>query len=220
MVQVPTKPLTLDEFLALPETKPASEYIDGTIIQKPMPQGKHSVIQRELSFALTAAFRSSKTAQAFPELRCTFGGRSLVPDIAVFRTSNIPRESNGDVANAFKLPPDWTIEILSPGQKQTKVIRNILHCLNHGTEMGWIIDPDEFCIFVYAANQSVQFFDIPELDPEIETTDAAESDIPETNIPETEAPEAEAIAPSPLPVPEFAQAVQLTVDEVFGWLKA
>ncbi len=44
MVQVPSKSLTLDDFLQLPDTKPASEYIDGQIIQKPMPQGKHSVI--------------------------------------------------------------------------------------------------------------------------------------------------------------------------------
>lgn len=42
MVQTPAKPLTLDEFLKLPETKPASEFIDGQIIQKAMPQGKHS----------------------------------------------------------------------------------------------------------------------------------------------------------------------------------
>ncbi|MBC7971575.1 MAG: Uma2 family endonuclease, partial [Verrucomicrobia bacterium] len=31
------KPTTLEEFLKLPETKPASEYINGSIIQKPMP---------------------------------------------------------------------------------------------------------------------------------------------------------------------------------------
>lgn len=30
-----TQPLTLEEFLKLPETKPASEYINGEIIQKP-----------------------------------------------------------------------------------------------------------------------------------------------------------------------------------------
>ena len=35
---------TLEEFLQLPETKPASEYIDGKIYQKPMPQGKHSTL--------------------------------------------------------------------------------------------------------------------------------------------------------------------------------
>lgn len=38
MVQITTKPLTLAEFLQLPETEPASEYINGQIIQKPMPQ--------------------------------------------------------------------------------------------------------------------------------------------------------------------------------------
>ena len=187
MVQSPLKSLTLEEFLELPETKPASEYIDGTIIQKPMPQGKHSILQRELSFALTAIFKSDKTAQAFPELRCTFGGRSIVPDIAIFRTQHIPRESNGDVANVFNRPPDWTIEILSPNQSHTKVVRNILHCIDHGTEMGWMLDSEEHCIFVYDSDKSVQVLD-------------------DTDI--------------VLPVPEFAQTVQLKVGEIFDWLKA
>lgn len=48
MVQTSAKSLTLDQFLKLPETKPASEFIDGRIIQKPMPQGKHSTIQGDL----------------------------------------------------------------------------------------------------------------------------------------------------------------------------
>ena len=97
--------------------------------------------------------------QAFPELRCTFGGRSIVPDLAVFRSQRIPRDSNGDVANVFNRHPDWTIEILSPNQSQTKVIRNIIHCLNHGAEMGWLLDPEESCLFVYSANNLVQVFE-------------------------------------------------------------
>ncbi|MGB6167825.1 MAG: Uma2 family endonuclease, partial [Geitlerinemataceae cyanobacterium] len=44
MVQVSAQLLTLAKFLQLPETKPASEYIDGQISQKPMPQGKHSTL--------------------------------------------------------------------------------------------------------------------------------------------------------------------------------
>lgn len=163
MVQTPTKRLTLEAFLQLPETKPASEYIDGAIIQKAMPSGKHSILQRELSFVLTATFRTDKQAQAFPELRCTFGGRSIVPDIAIFRTLRIPRDDRGNIANEFGLPPDWTIEILSPNQSQTRVVRNILHCLDRGTEMGWLIDPDEACIFVYDADRSVQVFDSPDI---------------------------------------------------------
>lgn len=53
MVQVPQKALSLEALLEMPETNPASEYVDGQIIQKPMPQGKHSSLQRELCFALT-----------------------------------------------------------------------------------------------------------------------------------------------------------------------
>lgn len=49
MMQTLIQLTTLEEFLKLPETKPASEYIDGQIIPKIMPQGKHSVIQAELA---------------------------------------------------------------------------------------------------------------------------------------------------------------------------
>ena len=49
---------------------------------------------------------------------------------------------------------DWTIEILSPDQSQTKVTKNILHCLKYGTQMGWLIDPEEKSVFVYTKLQS------------------------------------------------------------------
>jgi Uma2 family endonuclease len=87
--------------------------------------------------------------RAFTELRCTFGGRSTVPDVSVFIWERIPRKENGGIANVFSLAPDWTIEILSPDQSQTKVTKNILHCLKHGTQMGWLIDPEEQSVFVY-----------------------------------------------------------------------
>ncbi len=162
MVQVPSKSLTLDDFLQLPETKPASEYIDGQIIQKPTPQGKHSVIQTELAAAINVAIKSQRMAKAFSELRCTFGGRSIVPDVSVFVWDRIPRDRNGEVANIFQLAPDWTIEILSPDQSQTKVTKNILHCLKYETQMGWLIDPDEQSVFVYAPNQQLEVFENPE----------------------------------------------------------
>jgi Uma2 family endonuclease len=169
MVQAPVKPLTLEAFLALPETKPASEYIDGEVIQKPMPQGEHSTLQGELVSTINDCFKLGAIGHAFPELRCTFGGRSVVPDVAVFRHSRIPRQSNGRVANKFKIAPDWTIEILSPDQSQSKVIRNILHCIQNGTEMGWLIDPEDSCIFVYDAEGRVQVFDQPEAELPVPT---------------------------------------------------
>lgn len=160
MVTTPSKSITLEEFLALPETKPANEYIDGKIIQKPMPKEKHSTIQGELIIVLNSALKPQKIARAFPELRCTFGGRSTVPDVTVFSWQNIPRDDNGEIANTFNTAPDWTIEILSPDQNQTKVVKNILHCLDHGTQLGWLIDPSEKLIFAYFPKQQPAFFEL------------------------------------------------------------
>jgi Uma2 family endonuclease len=160
MVQTSIKPLSLDEFLKLPETKPASEFIDGQIFQKPMPQGKHSTVQLDLGTNINLALKPQRIARAYSELRCTFGGRSLVPDIAFFTWERIPRDANGEVANTFAIAPDWTIEILSPNQSQTKVVRNILHCLDCGTTMGWLIDPDEKLVFVYFADRRIVLFEI------------------------------------------------------------
>jgi Uma2 family endonuclease len=123
MVQTPTKPLTLEEFLKLPETEPASEYIDSQIIQKPMPQGKHSTIQTELSTNVNAVVKPKRIARAFSELRCTFGGRSIVPDVSVFVWNRIPRDESGAIANVFQAAPEWIIEILSPNQSATKVTK-------------------------------------------------------------------------------------------------
>ena len=159
MVTTSSKSISLQEFLALPETKPASEYIDGKIIQKPMPQGEHSTIQGELIIALNGALKPEKIARAFPELRCTFGGRSIVPDVTVFTWDRIPRQDSGRIANVFNIAPDWTIEILSPNQSYSRVTKNILHCLDNGTELGWLIDPQEQSVLVYLRSQQPLFFE-------------------------------------------------------------
>jgi Uma2 family endonuclease len=159
MVQIPISTIRLDEFLTLPETKPASEFWDGQISQKPMPQGEHSTIQTELAPAINQVIKPDRLGKAYTELRCTFGGRSIVPDIAVFQWERIPRKADGSIANAFELAPDWTIEILSPDQSQTRVTRNILHCMANGTQMGWLIDPAERSVIVYLPGQLPVFYD-------------------------------------------------------------
>jgi Uma2 family endonuclease len=178
--------LSLEEFLKLPETKPASEYINGEIIQKPMPQGKHSRLQGKLITVINARVENPKIAYAFPELRCTFGGRSIVPDVTVFAWDRIPVDQQGDIENNFRTYPDWTIEILSPEQSPTKVMSNILHCLEYGTHLGWLIDPTQKSVIVFPAQQQPQFFDTPE---------------------------------QILPILDLIPELQITIKDLFGWLK-
>ena len=147
VANIPT--LTLEEFLKLPETKPASEFIDGRIEQKPMPQRKHSRLQLKFCDAVNAVAEQQQIALAFPELRCTFGGRSIIPDAAVFLWERIPFDPDGEVENTFEIYPDWAVEILSPEQSTTKVIRNILHCMKHGSQLCWLVEPEERDIMVF-----------------------------------------------------------------------
>ena len=71
MVQAPHRPLSLEEFLPLPEVKPAHEYING------------------------------------------------------------------------------------------QILKNICHCLKHGTQMGWLIDPSEQTVFVYQPQRELEICDEP-----------------------------------------------------------
>jgi Uma2 family endonuclease len=100
-----------------------------------------------------------RIALALPELRCTFGGRSIVPDIAVFTWSRIPTNPDGTIANQFNNAPDWIIEILSPSQSVTRVMQRILHCIEYGTTLAWLIDPQEKLVLVYAATHPPQYFE-------------------------------------------------------------
>lgn len=159
MTQSPIQSLTLSEFLNQPETNPPQEFIEGKIIPKPMPKGEHSAIQTELASAINQSLKKDKIARAFCELRCTFGGYSIVPDIAVFTWERIPRSNMGRIRSDFSIAPDWTIEILSPNQNQTKVTKNILHCLKHQTELGWLINPAEESVFVYYQDKPLAVFD-------------------------------------------------------------
>ena len=153
MVQTPSKILTLEEFLKLPETKPASEYIDGKIVQKPMPKARHSRLQEKLSNAVNKVAEDGQIAYAFPELRCTFGGRAIVPDVAVLRWERIEFDEKGEPIDDVLISPDWTIEILSPAQSSNRVTGNILHCLKYGCQLGWLLDPDDRSILVFQPKQ-------------------------------------------------------------------
>lgn len=189
MIQTLAQPLSLPEFLALPETKPASEFIDGHILQKPMPQGQHSRLQQKLTAAINLITEASRLALALPELRCSFGNRSIVPDIAVFTWQRLPIAPDGTILNQFTTPPDWTIEILSPEQSMTRVTRNILYCLEQGCQMGWLIDPQEQAVLVYQNTPQgiqTQFLEGPD---------------------------------DRLPVPPVLNDFALTVGQLFSWLK-
>ena len=108
--------LTLDEFLRLPEEKPALELVDGEVTQKASPKTVHSVLRYEGCALVNAYARPRRLARAFVEHRSSYAGASTVPDVAVFVWDRLPRDAAGNWIDDVDYPPDIAIEILSPGQ--------------------------------------------------------------------------------------------------------
>lgn len=169
MTIAPLADLTLEQFLQLPEIEasPAWEFIEGQPLQKPMPTLYHSKLQKRLTTVIDAA--APGRYEAFPELRCILDQSSVVPDIAVVRAERIPTENT-----ALQGAPDWTIEILSPDQSQTRVTGNILLCIRQGCQLGWLLDPREESILVYQPDrlpdllrQSDRLPTLPEIELEL-----------------------------------------------------
>ena len=148
--------LTLEQFLKLPETKPASEYQDGKITLKPMPKGKHSVLQSEWTANIDRHAKNRRLGRAFPELRCTFAGRSIVPDVAYVAWDRIPRESSGVVADEFFLAPDIEIEIISPNQSARTLTEKLTFCVQNGCGLGLLVDPYAETITVFRPDRPAE----------------------------------------------------------------
>jgi Uma2 family endonuclease len=149
--------LTLENFLSRPdlEESPAWEYAGDQALRKPMPKFRHSLLQKILLGTVDCL---PSRYLVLPELRCTFGGRSLVPDIAVIAWEKIRFNDLGEPEDNFRQAPDWSLEILSPDQGAGRVIDNLLFCLQHGTQLGWLVDPQDYAVLVLAPPQEIRVF--------------------------------------------------------------
>jgi Uma2 family endonuclease len=150
-----TTKLTLDEFLALPETKPGSEYVNGEVVQKPMPTLAHMIVQHLLSLVVGLYLKASPIGIAGPELRCVFGppGQELarLPDFVVTATDRL-RGARGD--EPFRGAPDLAVEILSPDDRMVQVMEKVTFYLANGVRLMWVVNPEARTVMVMSSPSS------------------------------------------------------------------
>lgn len=173
---VTTVEVTFDQFLNLPEEEPALEYIDGRIVQKVSPKMHRSALQLEIGTRINQFALPRKAARAFTELRTTFAGQSRVPDVAIYRWDRIPRDANGRLATDALEPPDITIEIVSPGQSMTALVRRCLWYVGHGVQLALAVDAADESVLACHPDGRIDVWhgadqiDLGDLLPEFELT--------------------------------------------------
>ena len=55
-----------------------------------MNEGKQSRLKKQLLLKIEAVVELANVAEVFPALECSFGGRSIVPDVCVFKAIPVP----------------------------------------------------------------------------------------------------------------------------------
>jgi Uma2 family endonuclease len=147
--------LTLEEFLRMPgiDEHPYREFIDGRIEAKVAPQKKHSAIQKQLVRHLDDFAIPRSLGESFPELRCTFAGRSIVPDVVFLTRDPIEADEEGDLINETFQPPDIHVEVASPDQPIKKNRDKIHFSTSNGCLLGLLIDPERKTVEVYRPGQ-------------------------------------------------------------------
>ena len=152
------KAITLDEFLRLPEIdeRPYLEYIDGRIEAKVSPQKKHGILEKRLMNHIDAYAEPRQLGQTFPELRCTFAGRSIIPDVVFLLDEHIETDEEGEVLDPTLWPPDIHVEIVSPDQSLRKCREKLAFSTANGCPLGWQIDPGRKTVSVYRPGRRVE----------------------------------------------------------------
>ena len=142
--------VTLDQFLAVPESKPYRELMDGEICEKPMPNAAHSLLVSRLIYLLMVYKDRNDTFHVMPELRHADIEHAWVflPDISVILKARLPGPASAH-GNPVEIMPDLAIEVLSPEDRPGRIARKITYYRRAGVSLLWIVDPETETITVW-----------------------------------------------------------------------
>ncbi len=121
---------------------------------KPMPSKNHSMVQGNLIFALKTIYR--KTYTVLSEIDIIMPEKpNTVPDIAIYPKLKI--DFFEDEMGMTQMPLT-AIEIISPSQTDTELIKKINRYFNAGVKSCWLVNPAFQAIYVYSEIGKYQFF--------------------------------------------------------------
>jgi Uma2 family endonuclease len=152
-------PLTLEQFLSLPEAEPALEMgCNGEISQKAPPTTRHAALQRELVVRLENYARRRAPGHSFTEHRIILSRLARVPDVTFYRQHRLPLDSAGAYIDYPTTPPDLVVEIYSPGQEDRRdlVLKSAWY-IEQGVRIVLLVDPERRRVTSFTATGEAVF---------------------------------------------------------------
>jgi Uma2 family endonuclease len=141
------RPLTFEEYYELlGETETRYELVDGVPVEMPPPTLRHQVLGSNIEIALRPAVGQPVEGFVLREVAVKLSPyRAPNPDVCVHLRSGRSRLTKVCVDG----PPDLAVEVLSPGNRDKDLERNVAWYAEHGVTEYWIVDSDRPRIQVY-----------------------------------------------------------------------
>jgi Uma2 family endonuclease len=128
------RPLTVDDYLRLPEGPPHFELIDGVIVVNPTPVPMHARITTNLTAQLMAGCPPDMEVFGTPVDWVADDHHVLEPDVSVCERDKVGEKR-------LYLPPVLCVEILSPSTRARDLTVKRAVYERGGVAAYWIIDP-------------------------------------------------------------------------------
>lgn len=133
-----TTRLTLEEFLELPDTKPASEYACGEVFQKPSAGFMRSALRGYLAYRMYDFVQAHRFGEFAFGWNCVFGPdddqRVYVPDLMFISAERVTNDET------FWGAPDLTVDVLTPEHDAYRFAARIQFYLENGVRLAWVLN--------------------------------------------------------------------------------
>jgi Uma2 family endonuclease len=145
--------------MEIPETKPATELIDGRLVQKMSAKRRHQALEIRWTLALRAW--GGDRGDAYHEWRHEFRApghsfASLVPDVAYLSRASL--DALGPAASeAPPRAPEIAVEILSAGESERYLTWKVGAYLAAGTLVVFVVDPPKRTVIAHAPDGVERF---------------------------------------------------------------
>jgi Uma2 family endonuclease len=155
-MQTIERPMTVEEFDALPESVLPRQFIKGRLVVSPTPNRSHQRLAGEIFVELCLHLRANpglgEAYQAPFEVRLTGfkGPERYQPDVMFFARAHLNRLTDTGAVGV----PDLVVEVLSRSTQRYDLNEKRLGYAEHGAAELWILDPTRREVRVYLLQQN------------------------------------------------------------------
>jgi len=151
------KLVTAEELWQMPEPLDGARYelFEGELVQMTPAGGRHGKCCGLIARALIAYATEHGAEHVATNDTGVFTERDpdtvLGPDLAYWSRERLPEMPEGLV----EVAPDLAVEVVSPSDTQIHLHRKVLHYLDHGVRLVWVVDPKTRTVTEYRSRRDV-----------------------------------------------------------------